>query len=120
MQKSSKFVTKRPDGNKFAQHSIAQSVLPDHLELVHRTWRQVVDRHGGASGRSYRNHLPFGRARFPVPASNDFPLKLIPATYVLTLTLETTYSSRLRVSSRNGILTDYCRLTEWLSRSPRG
>lgn len=52
-------ITERPDCDDFAQHSLAQSVLPDYLELVERAWRESVDRHRRAARWSHGDCLPF-------------------------------------------------------------
>jgi len=52
------FITERPDRDDFAEHSLAQSVLPNYLELVERAGREIVDRHRCAARRSHGDCLP--------------------------------------------------------------
>lgn len=52
-------ITERPDCDDFAQHSLAQSVLPDYLELVERAGRESVDRHRRAARWSHGDCFPF-------------------------------------------------------------
>lgn len=53
------FLTESPDCDDFAQQSLAQSVLPDYLELVERARRESVDRHRCAARRSHGDCRPF-------------------------------------------------------------
>lgn len=61
------FITERPYCDDFAQHSLAQGVLPNHLKFVERARREIVDRHRCAARWSHGDCLPFRSSRFPIP-----------------------------------------------------